>query len=127
MKYGVIFLLILVAGCTSHPVSLPAPVAVLADKADTKEAILEGMSKRGWVVEEEGDNELVARLNVRTHMAKARIDYSGRKIIFSYAGSHNLNCRRARIGEGCRSIHRKYNYWVASLSSDISAELTERR
>lgn len=117
--------MLLASACTSNPIVMPGSLPALTKASETRAAILDGMAVRGWVLEEEGNKQLVARVTVRSHVAKTRIDYSGKNITFSYAGSENLNCRQK--GDSCKSIHRKYNYWVDNLSVDIHGALMKRR
>ena len=125
MKYILLSVFVLLTSCTSTPLVLPGPILALDDKAETREAIVDGMAKRVWVIDDETDDKILARLNIRSHMAKVWIEYPGRTIVFSYAGSANLDCKPQ--GNACRSIHRKYNGWVNNLSMDIGAEINKRK
>ena len=116
---------LLMVGCTSTPLALPDPVLGLDDKNATRSAILMGMASRGWVMEEEVDQRILARIHVRHHVAKVWVDYGGRQIEFSYGGSEGLDCHR---GNGsCSSIHRSSNRWARNLALDISREVTKQR
>ena len=114
----------LAVSCT-RPLMLPGPILTTADKAGTRAAIFEGMAVRGWVVEDEMGEQVLARLDHRTHVAKVLIDYAGRQIQFRYGGSERLNCKRE--GDSCRAIHRNYNRWVRNLGLDISRAVTRQR
>jgi hypothetical protein len=115
----------LAVACTSAPLLLPQPISVNANARVTRAAILNGMALRGWAIEKEEPNRVLARLNSRTHVAQVWIDYAGSKIQFRYGGSTSLGCVPA--GDSCSAIHRSYNRWVFNLSQDISGELTRQR
>jgi hypothetical protein len=87
--------------------------------------VIEGMARRGWVIEEEADGRVLARLHRRRHVAKVWVDYSDRQITFRYGGSDGLGC--VPSGDACSLIHGSYNKWARNLSLDISAEITKRR
>lgn len=112
-------------GCTSAPLTLPGPILGVGDNAATRNAILDGMAVRGWVVEKEEGTSILAKIDQRSHVAKVWIDYSSNQIQFRYGGSKGLDCHRH--GESCSSIHRSYNKWVRNLSLDISRQVTARR
>ena len=120
---AVLVFLLLLWGCTSAPLMTPAPVAALGDSTQTRRAILLGMNRRGWTVENEEPGRVLARLELRRHVARTAIDYDDRQIRFSYAGSQNLGCKPA--GDSCSSIHRNYNHWVRMLSVEIASAATE--
>ena len=122
---GLGFLSLAVAACSLARLALPGPVLGLEDKAATRSAILEGMAKRGWVLEQEEGRRILARIQVRGHVAKVWVDYSDRQIAFRYGGSEGLRC--IREADSCSSIHEKYNSWAGNLALDISREITKRR
>ena len=122
---GLSLLALVVAACSVTRLTLPGPVLGLEDKAATRRAILEGMASRGWVVEEEEGRRILARIHVRSHVAKVWIDYNDRQIAFRYGGSEGLGCDGET--DSCSSIHEKYNQWARNLALDISREITRRR
>lgn len=117
---SLIIFVVFLASCTSTRLSLPSDIQYEVSDADARKAIIKGMSKRGWKIENEIPGKIVAKVVVRTHVASTAIKYANGRINYSYAGSENLNCRKK--GESCRSIHKKYNAWVNNLSLDISEE-----
>ena len=83
------------------------------------------MSKRGWAIEQEEERRILARIQVRAHVAKVWVDYRDPQIAFEYGGSEQLQCKP--LGQSCSSIHEKYNVWARNLASDIAREITKRR
>ena len=118
-------LAMLTVSCISKPLMLPGPILATGDKAGTRAAIFNGMAVRGWAVEDEVGEQVLARLEHRTHVAKVWIDYAGRQIQFRYGGSEGLNCKPE--GDSCRAIHRNYNRWVRNLGLDISRAVMRQR
>ncbi len=119
--------LLLLQACAGNPVVLPSPVEGLSSASKTKAAILAGMDRKGWRVKEEKGDKILAAISVRSHQAEVWINYSSGEIVYSYGGSTNLKCKPAKSGDGCTSIHKKYNQWVDNLNRDIVVELNKER
>jgi hypothetical protein len=117
--------LVMAIGCTSTDLLLPGQIKALPDEAQTREAILAGVQRRGWIFVDEAPGAIRARIDVRRHTAETWIDYDASSIRFRYAGSQNLDCRPS--GDGCRSIHNSYNRWTRNLAIAIAEEVAERR
>lgn len=111
--------------CTSTALLMPGQIRALPNATDTRAAILEGMTQRRWILEDEAPGRLLARIDVRHHVAKVWIDYDEEAIRFRYAGSQQLDCRRSETG--CRSIHRNYNRWVRNLAIAIASAVGAQR
>lgn len=89
-----------------------ATVASSLSQPQVRTAIVQAATNRGWVIEEESGDEIIAVINVRTHQAKVRIPYSDNDYSIHYESSVNLKQRGS-------AIHRNYNRWVHNLNNDI--------
>ncbi len=84
---------------------------------DVEQAIVRGVTLKGWTIEESTPGKIVARINVRgKHMAKVDIDYNQSGYSINYNDSNNL------LFNGS-AIHRNYNKWVVLLDRTIQSEL----
>ena len=99
-----------------EPVSVPAGIAL----PDVAKAIKVGIVRRGWVVTKDGNGQIEAVLNVRSHMAKVNIPYSTKEVAIHYAGSDNLDYQEK---DGVKYIHGNYVKWAKNMQSDIQREL----
>ena len=99
-----------------EPVSVPAGMAL----TDVAKAIKVGIVRRGWVVTKDGNGQIEAVLNVRSHMAKVNIPYSTKEVAIHYAGSDNLDYQEK---DGVKYIHGNYVKWAKNMQSDIQREL----
>ena len=126
-RYVILFLLMaLYMPAQAAPIQMPPPITALPNLKDTEIAIVQGMGKRGWVVEKEEDQRILASVNVRNkHTAKVWISFSTSEISFAYGGSENLKCKPQ--GDSCSSIHKNYNSWVSNLATDISNAISTKR
>ena len=122
----IVMLMILCIPAQAAPIKMPPPVAALPNLKDTEIAIIQGMGKRGWVVEKVEEQRILASVNVRNkHTAKVWISFSTSEISFAYGGSENLKCKPQ--GDSCSSIHKNYNSWVSNLATDISNAVSTKR
>lgn len=103
----------------------PAPIAIPVgvDQAAAREAVVNGLFSRGWIVIEESDDQVIADLNVRSHWAQVGIDIDAeeRTIKISYRDSDNL--RYTERSDGRVVIHNNYLSWVDNLVADIRSQL----
>jgi hypothetical protein len=125
--FALSFIVLLLQACAGNPVVMPQPVEALSSASETKAAILAGIKRKGWRVKKEEGEKILTSVTVRNHKAVVWIDYSSGEIVYSYGGSSNLKCKADSSGEGCKSIHKKYNQWVATLNRYIVSELDRRR
>ncbi|MDJ0786022.1 MAG: hypothetical protein QNK05_04400 [Myxococcota bacterium] len=121
-----LFVLALALGCASgHPIVMPDSLQGMGTIEETRAAVFDGIYRRDWVVEEERPLSVLARLELRTHTAKAWIDYDADRVSFRYGGSKNLGCKPQ--GDGCSEIHGNYNRWVRNLGISIGASIAKTR
>lgn len=93
-----------------------APVASSMTDAKVQAAIIKAANKRGWLIEESKNNEMIASINVRNHQARVRISFSENSYSIKYESSENLKQRNNKI-------HRNYNRWINNLDNDIRREI----
>ena len=125
--FALSFIVLLLQACAGNPVVMPEPEKALSSVSERRSAILAGIKRKGWGVKKEVGEKILASVTVRNHKAVVWIDYSAAEIVYSYGGSSNLNCKADSSGEGCKSIHKKYNQWVFTLNRYIVSELDQRR
>jgi hypothetical protein len=118
-------LLILIAVATfacqrSAPLFTPAPIGANADVETTRSAIHQALSQTEWALEKEVAGEILAKLEVRTHVARVRITYDSTRVDIIYVASDNLMYEE---GVGGAVIHKQYNVWVDGLAKAIQAAL----
>lgn len=89
---------------------------------DVRRALVASGTSRGWVMTPQEPGVLIARLNVRKHMAEARVDYSATAFSIHYSSSSNLDYGTNRKGEPV--IHRNYNRWINNLRNDTVLALS---
>lgn len=73
---------------------------------------------RGWQVEKESTNKLIAKIHVRSHYVAVNITLNKDSYDITYHDSENMKYNADKD-----TIHRKYNGWVANLNRDIQKEL----
>jgi hypothetical protein len=111
--------------CTSAALRMPGQIRALPDPVETRAAILEGIEQRRWIFADEVPGGILARIDVRSHVAEVWVEYDEDAITFRYAGSHRLDCDPSP--DGCESIHNNYNRWVRNLSIAIATAVAKRR
>jgi len=89
---------------------------------DVRRALVASGAARGWVITPQGPGVLMARLNVRKHMAEARISYTSSSFSITYVTSSNLDYDKDRNGQ--EVIHRNYNRWINNLRNDTVLALS---
>lgn len=77
-------------------------------------AIMQGCVDRGWVPAKMSDNKIQATLNVRVHQLTVDINYSEKGYTIEYVSSKNMQYNQKR-----KTIHPKYNNWIANLNKSI--------
>jgi hypothetical protein len=81
-------------------------------------AIITGCAQRGWQCQAIKPGEIRAVLHVRQHMAEALIAFNTENFSISYVNSSELRYNATK-----KTIHRKYNLWVANLITDIHSAI----
>ncbi|KGY14253.1 hypothetical protein NM22_02005 [Vibrio tubiashii] len=92
------------------------PVGYNLQSKQVKMAIMQAATERGWVVDQTNENELHAKLLVRSHSAEIKIPYNDKFYSILYLSSENLR-------ESGGKIHRNYNRWINNLNVDIKRNL----
>lgn len=126
------------------PLKEPEPVAIPASlgQAQVASAIKKGMSRRGWRVEKEEPNKILAVIFVRDHVVKNTITWDKKDVRISYADSTNMKYEmrepksnsgglfdfddakdKDKKAEPVPYIHSRYNSWSQNLANDIRIEL----
>jgi hypothetical protein len=100
----------------------PPPIAVPAGLTDAaiEKCIVDGVTRRGWIVNQRKPGYMQATLNVRSHMAQVGISYDQKAIQIRYEDSSNLDYE---VSGGVRHIHRNYAKWINNMTRDIAAQL----
>lgn len=104
-----------------EPIRDPAgiPICWNTDGQPTMEriqrAIIAGCIPRGWKCQAIKPGEIRAVLHLRQHMAEALIAFDTKNFSVTYVSSTEL-----RYDASEKTIHRKYNQWVANLITDIN-------
>jgi hypothetical protein len=107
-----------------EPIRNPAniPIGWHADGRPSLEriqrAIIAGCAQRGWQCQVIKPGEIRAVLHLRQHMAEALIAFNAENYSITYVNSSELRYDGAK-----KTIHRKYNLWVANLINDINAAI----
>lgn len=118
---------VVVAGCNTAPVMevRNAPYGLTAASASTRlslgateRAIIKAGANRGWIMQRIAPGHLEGQLLVRGHVAIVDILFNRDEFTISYKDSSNL-----KYDPGARTIHRRYNGWVQTLSEDIQREV----
>jgi hypothetical protein len=81
-------------------------------------AIIAGCIPRGWKCQAIKPGEIRAVLHLRQHMAEALIAFDTKSFSVTYVDSSEL-----RYNATEKTIHRKYNQWVANLITDINTAI----
>jgi hypothetical protein len=107
------------------PLRMPEPVRAVGTLEETRVVIIEGMSRRGWIIDDEKPGRVLASIFIRGHTAKVWITYDDSYIRFTYGGSDRLKCLPA--GDSCSFIDSHYNKWVRNLAIDINRVASAHR
>jgi hypothetical protein len=121
IKIAISMLLVLIiAGCGGRVQPImqveDTPVAYDLQKKEVQTAIITAVTQRGWNVKNAGENEVTAKLIIRSHTAEISIPYSEKYYSIEYVDSDNLNASDGKI-------HRNYNRWINNLNVDIQKQL----
>ena len=114
---------IFVVGCVTKPIYNVenAPVTVASNTSytldDIKKAIIRAGVGLGWQMKEVSPGQILATLNIRTHMAQVTIDYNLQTYSITYKDSTNQNY------DGT-NIHGNYNGWIQNLDNAIKGQLS---
>jgi len=127
MKLKAILILLIasvtfVVGCAKPIYNVEnAPVTVASNTSytldDIKKAIIRAGVGLGWQMKEVRPGQILATLNIRTHMAQVTIDYNLQTYSITYKDSVDLNY------DGT-NIHSNYNGWIQNLDNAIKGQLS---
>jgi hypothetical protein len=109
------------AGCAARePIATIAHASIPASKparlSEVAAAIQRAGKAAGWRMSAEAPGILVARRELRSHVAVVEIEHSTSAYSIRYRESVNLDAGNGRI-------HRAFNDWVKSLDRAIQAQL----
>ncbi|MEA3498267.1 MAG: hypothetical protein U9R16_04325 [Campylobacterota bacterium] len=90
-----------------------------ASSNDVYTAIKRAGVSLGWIVTKVKDGEAKATINLRTHRAIVRIDYTKTSYSINYENSINLKYDATK-----NTIHNNYNGWVQNLERAIDVQLS---
>ncbi len=93
-----------------------APIPGGLSSAQVENAIVTGMTDRGWIPKVIAPGHVEARLLVRSHMVAVDIEFDETTYSITYKDSDNLRYKNGKI-------HRNYNRWVANLNLDLRRSL----
>jgi hypothetical protein len=118
--FGMAFLLLTIAACTSKPIMNIHDVAVPPGHTQdqVQKAIYAAGASLGWVMKDVQPGMIRGVLKLRTHEAEVDIAYSSASYSITYASSVNLDYKAG-------NIHRAYNTWVTNLSRSIQTEISK--
>ncbi len=85
-------------------------------------AIKKAFVGRGWRLRETEAHHILARLELRGHVADVKATWGEGIIHLTYVNSENLKFTEKK---GEKLIHRNYNNWIINLERDIAAFLIE--
>ena len=126
-KALVIIAVVMLSACGTRQAALndPAPIPVPAgvSMAEVKDAVISGMTNRGWIVNRQEPGLIVADLHLREHFAQVNIEYDTDEVVVRFQDSRNLEYD---VVDGERVIHANYNAWILNLTGDIRNELARR-
>jgi len=118
----VLFVLLLLAGCTSRPIVniTDQPVVAAAGKSLTadqvRNAIVGAGNGLGWTMTPVSPGLISGRFVKQDHVAVVDIRYSEKMYSITYKDSINLNYRGTQI-------HKAYDEWIEGLDREIRSEL----
>lgn len=116
-------MVVLLSACTLPAIHNVENAPVVAantnyDLSDVTKAIQRAGIGLGWQMKEETPGHIVARLNVRSHLAVVDITYTLDDFNINYKDSNNL-----KYDPGNNTIHRNYNSWIQNLTNAINVQL----
>ncbi|HIF9276496.1 TPA: hypothetical protein ACX6QU_000147 [Photobacterium damselae] len=118
--YIFVFIVTILTGCSRvQPIRNieNTPVVYNLQVQQVKTAIVQSAINRGWSIEDSKPHVLIAKINVRNHMAEIKIPYDNKYYSIVYLNSSNLKADNG-------NIHRNYNRWINNLNMDIQRAIT---
>ncbi len=99
------------------PVSTPAGLTA----KEVHNVLRRTLVQRGWHLDEEKPNEIVATLRVRAHSLTMRFTENNGAVAMQYVSSENLDYAVKK--NGTRVIHRKFPGWCDNFARILSQNL----
>jgi len=146
---------LLIAGCASgrigsmqmigvYQTNYPHRIQGTIDKEQVRESILEGAKYAGWVVQDQGNDNIFATYDIRAHTVNVNINYREEAYGITYESSTSMKmaCTHDEYYSGkyrvsgeknCPEnqppvfIHENYKIWVDSLVASINRSLETRQ
>lgn len=104
------------------PLELPPPLDLQAftDTTRVSKALITALANRKWLVEADTGEAITARLEIRHHTLRLRLDYSPRRISYHYLNSENLD---HEIEDDTQLIHANVNQWLLQLEKEVKIQV----
>ena len=116
-------LLFIFTGCGAASVYNIQNNSVEVKKSTSNDDVYKAIKKAGlslgWIVSKVKDGEAKAVINLRTHQAIVRIDYTNTSYSINYVNSTNLKYNMEK-----NTIHNNYNGWIKNLERAINVQLS---
>jgi hypothetical protein len=108
----------------TDPLQLPATIKFpeFTDSVKVSGALIQALRTRRWLIEADTGESITARLLVRRHMLRIRLDYSPRQVSFHYVDSEALDYA---VEDGTPHIHGNANKWLRRLGIEVESELNK--
>ena len=112
--------LVLLVSCRTTPIMNPGRLTVQCPSREhMRDAIVDALKGRRWVVTNEQPDSIEASLILRKHSAKISIDFDADSFDISFVDSSGLKYQKK--SNGTETIHKNYNGWIQNLVQDIRA------
>ena len=117
-----VLLPLLMGAKSSVPIELPETIhlAQFTDTIKTSKVLIEALANKKWFVEADTGESITARLDVKSHRLRLRIDYTPRDISFHYVDSQELGYFEE---QGAIYIHPNANKWLGRLETEVRIQV----
>lgn len=115
-------LALLMAAQSSVPLELPGAIH-LPETTDTNKiskGLLTALANKKWLVEADTGESITARLNLRSHVLRMRLDYTPREITYHYVDSQELGYL---LDQGEIYLHPHVNKWLRQLDDEVRIQV----
>mgnify|MGYP000624358470 CR=1 FL=1 len=114
--------LVLLSGCRTGTVYNSQNNAIEVNKKVSDEQVYKAIKiagiNLGWKIKKVKPGLALAQLNIRNHMAKVEIPYTGKDYSIIYKDSINL-----KYDKEDGTIHNNYNGWIQNLEKAINMQI----
>jgi hypothetical protein len=106
-----------------EPIYVPEPILIpcALDEAKIKSAIRSALSRRGWVVTDNGSGAFLARYSKHKSVVVVDIHYKAGEATIRY---HSSEALKYTVAEGAARIEDNYNRWVRNIEQDLAIHLS---